>query len=204
MLGSLIIWGIDRGTPAWTNFHFNGWNGKIYHAFGKDWPQFLVYLLCSFVSTLFVSGIVGIVYAIINSNGNCCAQNDGTEAGVRRRRASYYGTQRRRQSRDQHGDNCCCCDGHGVHHCPHCDCFLCCPFDGGNNNGKACAIIGLIFFMIIIIAGLIFLLMFIVGSIGKAVDRQCEVMRKQVEVKYKRVQNLRPLRSSSLQLQQHE
>ena len=219
-VGSMSIWGIDRDTPQWMNFNFNGYDGKIYDAFGTDWPHGVVYFICGLLSTLFMFGIVAIVYSMIR----CCrtsSRHQAARTGMRRRRAYYYNTvgasyattttthhnrRTRKHNRavQRHRDDECfddCCDGCVIVHTTHddvccTDCFSARGDSCSNNssdNGGALGVILLIIVAIVIIAGLIFLMMFIVGSIGKSIDRKYELVQNEHQAKHKRVKNLRPI-----------
>ncbi|KAF0698080.1 Aste57867_11277 [Aphanomyces stellatus] len=75
LVGSLVIWLIDRGTPAFFHLHWNGLDGKIYNWIGLTHvPRFIVYFVVSVLMAGFITGLVTIL-AFCHRNDtptDCC------------------------------------------------------------------------------------------------------------------------------------
>ncbi|KAF0713233.1 Aste57867_4449 [Aphanomyces stellatus] len=184
-VGSLGLWLMDRGTPAFFHLHWNGLDGKIYEWIGlTQVPRFIVYLVLSFVMTAFITGLVTVlawccsaatpgnsVVAIVDGV-NCCP----TRGGI-----GY-------QPMFAPGGDCGCCDG-------------CCGSSGDCGPCGECGhefgtIVLVVLVVCFVFVGLVVLFSAIVGGIGSAVDRRGERRIRGLVVRQERIRDLRPLRHS--------
>ncbi|KAF0698081.1 Aste57867_11278 [Aphanomyces stellatus] len=163
LLGSMVIWLIDRGTPKFLQLHWNGLDGKIYNGIGlTKVPRFVVYLVLSLLMAAFITGLVTICSWCCRSNPNgsyVCL--DCTYPGC------YCG---------DCGD-CGGCGGCG-------DCGGC---------GEFAAIVGVVVLVCIVFVGIAMMLTAIVGGFGSAIDRRGEKRIRGLQVQRQRIRNLRPI-----------
>jgi hypothetical protein len=176
LIGSGIIWLVDRGTPALLHFHWNGLDGAIYHwvtqqqqpqrqHHSKDSesiPRFVVYLLLSLFATVFLAGLAQLWFMCMEY----C-------------RDPYHAHPPHRQLW------CCNCN------CGPMEMELCAC------EGESGLVLLGVFFVIICLIGIYVLFMTVVGGVTNVVDRQRQTRIHLLETQLHRVKNLRPLVTST-------
>ncbi|KAF0690702.1 Aste57867_17912 [Aphanomyces stellatus] len=174
VVGSLLIWLVDAGTPAVFALHWNAMNGQIYHAVGfPNVPRFLVYLALSVAMTAFITGLVAIcAWCAQDGNGgafcDCVSACDDCCWGRRRRRRHGY-----------HGGGGLYVGG---------DCVQCGEC-GGECGGEFAMVLAVIIVVGIIFVGIAVIMTAVVGGIGSVVDRRGERRIRSLETQHTRVRN---------------
>ncbi|KAF0698079.1 Aste57867_11276 [Aphanomyces stellatus] len=76
LLGSMVLWLLDRGTPAFLHLHWNALDGKIYDGIGlTNVPRFVVYFVLSLLMMCFITGLVATLAWVCHyhtSSPECC------------------------------------------------------------------------------------------------------------------------------------
>lgn len=210
-VGSMAVWGLDRGTPKWMNLEWNALDGKIYESLSAngEFPEWWIYCILGLVATLFVIGLAGIVSSCVSS---CCSTGTRTRVGVASRRRTVHAQQQSGRQGGQSSSSsspvlcgsyhdCCYCfcpRSHGG--CGGCgDCS--CPSGGGGGGDDCAALLGavaMVALVVVVLCGVVFLFFFIVGSSGRYVNRRYQREQNEIEVELKRVKNLRPLHAAKV------
>ncbi|KAF0709076.1 Aste57867_6105 [Aphanomyces stellatus] len=80
LVGSLVIWLVDRGTRAFFHLHWNGLDGQLYHWIGlTQVPRFLVYFGVSVLMAAFITGCDTLDLDWCECGGH--TSSDGDECG---------------------------------------------------------------------------------------------------------------------------
>ncbi|KAF0698082.1 Aste57867_11279 [Aphanomyces stellatus] len=189
-LGSMVIWLIDRGTPAFLHWHWNGLDGKIYTGFGfTETPRFEVYFLISFLAAAFITGVHTTVSWCIESCRNVCTESCNDTNGSCT------------ESCNDTDGSCTDCDSC---ECGDCDCCGGCSSssdcgclggDGDSNDcgGELAGIVIVVVIVCMIFVGFVVMLSAVVGGIGSVIDQRGDKRIRRLQVQRERICNLRPI-----------